>query len=129
MLYKHTNQTDILCVPSVGSNTELLIWHVCETSMNFFHNCGLELTLGNENFCPQCGTNLRQSKTTIDNNRSIGIQHTAGDLIGAGISGIGNITAKDTKGNILYFNIQSVSSEQNTIITSTMLDVSQICKE
>src|SRR5215469_4197781 len=96
--------------------------------MTFCHECGRELTLGDENFCPRCGTNLQQSKTTIDNhNQSIGVQRTTGDVIGAGISGIGNITAKDTKGNIFYFNIQSVSSEQlKTIMAfSTTLDASQ----
>src|SRR5215831_8359714 len=102
--------------------------------MTFCHNCGTKLTLGNENFCPRCGTNLQQNKTTVDNhNQSIGVQHTAGDVIGAGISGSGNIIGKDTKGNIFYFNIQSISSEQlKTIITSstalssqTTLDISE----
>lgn len=102
--------------------------------MNFCPECGLKLT-GNENFCPSCGIKVQQSRTTVDNIQSTGVQstgvqHTAGDVIGAGISGIGNITAKDTKGNIFYFNIQSVSSEQlkSIITSSTTLDVSQSSK-
>jgi hypothetical protein len=54
--------------------------------------------LGNENFCPRCGLKLQQNKTLADNNQSIGVQHTTGDVMGAGNSGIGNVIAKDTKG-------------------------------
>jgi hypothetical protein len=71
--------------------------------MVFCHNCGHKLALGDENFCPRCGTALQQlhfSKTIVHNNiQSIGVQQTGRDVIGAGISGTGNITAKDTKGN------------------------------
>src|SRR5215831_9866215 len=94
--------------------------------MTFYHNCELKLT-GNENFCPRCRINLQQNKTRVDiNNQSVGVQHTAGDVIGAGISGIGNVIAKDTKGNIFYFNIQTLSSEQlkNIITSSTVLEIS-----
>lgn len=84
--------------------------------MTYDHNCGLKL-LANENFCPRCGTNLQQERTPIGINTRL--QHT-GDVMGAGISGIGNIIAKDTKGNIININIQSVSFEQfKSIITST----------
>ena len=50
-----------------------------------------------------------------------------GDVFGTGISGSGNITAKDTKGNIFYFNIGGISPEQfkNIITSSTTLDTSQ----
>jgi tetratricopeptide (TPR) repeat protein len=104
--------------------------------MNFCHICGLKLTLGNENFCPKCGTNLQQKIATVgsgkmtDNNQLVDIQHTGGDVIGTGFSGSGNITAKDTKGNIIYFHIDNVSSEQlrNIITSSTTLDVSESYK-
>ena len=28
--------------------------------MTFCYHCGFELNRGNENFCPQCGTNLEE---------------------------------------------------------------------
>ena len=87
--------------------------------------------MGLKKFCPNCGTDLQQQKTAAiggrmnnnNNNNSIGIQHTGGDVFGTGISGSGNITAKDTKGNIIYFNIASISQEQlkNIITSSTTL--------
>jgi len=100
--------------------------------MGFCHNCGHELTLGDK-FCRNCGTNLQQQKTAAtggsmtSNNNSVDIQHTGGDVFGAGISGSGNITAKDTKGNIFYFNIASISPEQlkSIITSSTTIDISQ----
>jgi hypothetical protein len=54
------------------------------------------------------------------------IVNTAGDVIGAGISGSGNIIAKDTNGNIYNFYIQNLSSEllKNIITTSTALEIS-----
>jgi hypothetical protein len=91
----------------------LYLFIPCETSVTFCHNCGLKL-LGNENFCPQCGIKLQQNKTIVDNNKqSIGVQNTTGDVMGVGISWSGNTIGKDTKGNIFYFNIQSISSEQH----------------
>src|SRR6478735_8368664 len=101
--------------------------------MGFCHQCGYPLTLGIEKFCPRCGTDLQQKTAAIvgrminNNTNSIGIQHTGGDVFGSGISGSGNITAKDTKGNIFYFSIGSISSEQlkNIITSSTTLDTSQ----
>jgi len=64
--------------------------------MTFCHNCGHELTLGNENFCPRCGTNLQQKRSTVGiNNQSIGVQQTTGDVLGTAVSGSGNIIAKD----------------------------------
>src|SRR5690348_194625 len=99
--------------------------------MGFCHNCGHKLILGIEKFCPDCGTDLQQNIAAIGgsmtNNNSIGIHHTGGDVFGTGISGSGNITAKDTKGNIFYFNIVGTSPEQlkNIITSSTTLDASQ----
>ena len=100
--------------------------------MGFCHQCGYQLTLGNEKFCPRCGTDLQQKTAAIDgrmtnnNTNSIGIQHTGADVFGTGISGTGNITAKDTKGNIFILNIGSISQGQlkNIITSSTTLDTS-----
>jgi tetratricopeptide (TPR) repeat protein len=101
--------------------------------VTFCYQCGYQLALGIEKFCPNCGTDLQQQKTAAiggrmtDDNRSVGIQQTGGDVVGTGISGSGNITAKDTKGNIFYFNIGSISPEQlkGIITASTTLATSQ----
>ena len=81
----------------------LYLSHLWERSMTFCHSCGHKLSLGTGKFCPRCGIDLQQKTAAIggrsnDNNQSIGIQGTGGDVLGTGFSGSGNVTAKDTKG-------------------------------
>jgi len=95
--------------------------------MKFCHNCGTKLTLGSEKFCPDCGTNLQQKRTPIDiNNQSIDVQRTTGDVMGAGISGSGNIIAKDIEGNTYNNYFYGFSYEQiKNITTSSTALISQ----
>jgi hypothetical protein len=64
--------------------------------------CGYKLITGSEKFCPNCGSDLSkslavQSQDSIDNNKtsSTTIRNTHGDVIGAGVSGSGNIIGKN----------------------------------
>ena len=59
-------------------------------------------------YCSECGQKLAPSGEGGATN----ISNTSGDVLGTGISDIENITAKNTKGNIFYFNIGSISSQQ-----------------
>jgi tetratricopeptide (TPR) repeat protein len=89
--------------------------------MPFCHNCGSPL-LGNENFCPKCGANLQQKMAKVggrrenNNNHSIGIHGTGGDVFGTGFTGSGNIIGKEigytVNGNVINLHITgSVSNE------------------
>ena len=54
--------------------------------MRSCHRCGYQLTLGVEKFCPNCGSDLQQKTAAIggrmtNNNESIGIQRTGGDVL------------------------------------------------
>jgi hypothetical protein len=100
--------------------------------MYFCPECGLKLT-GNENFCPSCGIKVQQSRTTVDNIQSTrvqstGVQHTTGDVIGAGISGSGNVILKDTRG--YAYNVYGFSYEQikNIVTSSTAISNLRNCK-
>jgi Flp pilus assembly protein TadD len=82
--------------------------------MTFCRNCGHELALGNEKFCPQCGINL-EGKGSGDAISSK-INNTKGDVVGTGVAGTGNFVGKEigytVHGNVI--NIQlggSVSRE------------------
>jgi tetratricopeptide (TPR) repeat protein len=98
--------------------------------MTFCHYCGHKLSLGTERFCPQCGTNLQAVITHTKSGTSTNIGNTSGDLIGAGVSGSGNIIGKEisytVQGNV--YNIINSSQEVqqgfmklNTI--STQVDI------
>lgn len=108
-----------------GSNDfkeALFIYALCiEGSVKYCPNCAYKLA-GTEKFCPECSYKL-----AIREEPAINIDKTLGDVIAPGASGSGNIIAKDTKGNMFYFNIGSISPDQlKSIITSSAtLDVSQ----
>jgi tetratricopeptide (TPR) repeat protein len=107
--------------------------------MGFCHQCGYQLTLGIEKFCPNCGTDLQQQQKTAaiggrmnNNNNFIGIQHTEGDVFGAGFRGSGNIIGKEVsytvQGNVYNIinsppEVQEEFRKINTI--STQLDIAQ----
>jgi len=68
--------------------------------MVFCSNCGSQLTLGTEKFCPQCGYDLNkggrvQNLQTQENRGGISISGTGGDVMGVGVSGSGNIIGKN----------------------------------
>ena len=67
--------------------------------MTFCHQCGYQLKLGIEKFCPNCGQNLTKQESGIEDttasNKSVGIPGTQGDVFGFGFSGSANIIGKD----------------------------------
>jgi hypothetical protein len=63
--------------------------------MVFCSNCGSQLSLGTEKFCPNCGYDLSKRGREEENRGGINISGTQGDLIGAGVSGTGNIIGKN----------------------------------
>jgi hypothetical protein len=68
--------------------------------MVFCSNCGSQLTLGTEKFCPQCGYDLNkggrmQNPQTQENRGGISISGTGGDVMGVGVSGSGNVIGKN----------------------------------
>ena len=74
--------------------------------MKFCHNCGLKLTLGNEKFCPDCGTNLQQlALGSTAGAGSTNISNNQGGVFGTGITGSGTITVKEigytVQGNVI----------------------------
>ncbi len=83
--------------------------------MPFCHQCGYNLELRVEKFCPACGYGLNNGPAG-GNITPTNITDTRGDIFGSGFSGDKNVIAKDTKGNIFYFNIGSVSTEQLKIL-------------
>jgi Tetratricopeptide repeat/zinc-ribbon domain len=83
--------------------------------------CGYRLTLGNEKFCPSCGTSLdgqrKGTETTSERSTgSVGVADTKGDILGAGISGSSNIIGKEIGrgGYTLQGNIINLSFSDNT---------------
>lgn len=88
--------------------------------MPFCYICGLPLTFEDENFCPKCGTNLRQKVATVDderenNNHPIDIHDNPGAVFGVGFAGSGNIMGErvgyTVNGPILNFNGDHFSNE------------------
>ena len=83
----------------------------------------VNLQLGIEKFCPSCGYNLNKGQI---GESSLNFTDNEGDILGSAFTGDKNIIAKDTKGNIFYFNIDSISTEQfeNIMTTAVTLDTS-----
>jgi zinc ribbon protein len=64
--------------------------------MIFCSKCGSQLSLGTEKFCPNCGYDLSKGGIREEENRGgMNINGTQGDVIGAGVSGTGNIIGKN----------------------------------
>jgi len=68
--------------------------------MVFCSNCGSQLSLGTEKFCPQCGYDLNkggriQNPQTQENRGGISISEIGGDVMGVGVSGSGNVIGKN----------------------------------
>jgi hypothetical protein len=77
----------------------------------FCYHCRYSLQLGIEKFCPNCSYNLQKGQAG-QNVISANVTGTQGDVFGSGFTGEKNIIAKDTKGNIINFNIGSITTEQ-----------------
>ena len=98
--------------------------------MNYCHNCGYKLTLGNERFCPNCGQNLTQQRSEYD--KKVSIHDTRGDVIGTDVSGTGHFIGKElaytVQGNVINLHISGgVSNEvlqtlQKLTTVQTQLD-------
>ena len=66
--------------------------------MVFCSNCGSQLTLGTEKFCPQCGNDLSKGgriQNLQTQEGGINISGTSGDVMGVGVSGSGNVIGKN----------------------------------
>jgi tetratricopeptide (TPR) repeat protein len=99
--------------------------------LQFCHQCGYNLQLGFEKFCPKCGFNLHNVRTG-KNDKSINVTHTnVGDIFDDYFKDNKNIIAKDTKGNVFNFKINSISRDQLKIIvySSTTLDPTSSFRE
>jgi tetratricopeptide (TPR) repeat protein len=86
--------------------------------VKFCPHCGSELPFKTAGFCSDCGKSLHDgiSNSHLNDSNSIGVSNTNGDVIGAGISGKGNIIGKEVsysiQGPVLNFNISgSISNE------------------
>jgi tetratricopeptide (TPR) repeat protein len=102
--------------------------------MTFCHQCGFQLTLGTERFCPDCGIDLRQKAAVVggedDNtNHLIKINDTKRDVFGIGGSGFGNITGKEIayniQGNVIYLinpSKEAIEGLKNIIEVPTKLN-------
>jgi tetratricopeptide (TPR) repeat protein len=95
--------------------------HLLERSVTFCHQCGYQLNLGIEKFCPKCGTNLQGLSANTKSATSANISNTSGDVLGTGLTGSGNIIGKEVgytvQGNVLNIqNIQISSNESRDII-------------
>jgi tetratricopeptide (TPR) repeat protein len=100
--------------------------------MTFCHNCGHKLNLGTERFCPNCGANLQAvSEDRKSDVVTMGISDTKGDVLGAGLTGSGNIIGKEVgytvQGNYINLQISTMSKEvldglQKIIAVPTQVD-------
>ncbi len=65
--------------------------------MKYCYQCGFGLSIGNEKFCQRCGLNLTETvrPETTHREGSVNITGTGGDVIGAGVSGSGNVIGKN----------------------------------
>jgi hypothetical protein len=68
--------------------------------MVFCSNCGSNLPSGTEKFCSNCGQDLSKggrvdNPQIEENRRGISISGTQGHVMGAGVSGSGNIIAEN----------------------------------
>src|SRR5690348_4680605 len=63
--------------------------------MPFCHQCGFNLTLGIEKFCPNCRFKLQKNGQNGGNDDGINITDNKGDVIGTGFTGSGNFIGKE----------------------------------
>jgi hypothetical protein len=63
--------------------------------VTFCHQCGYQLNLGIEKFCPKCGTNLQAVSLDTRSSVSTDISNALGDVLGTGVSGNKNIIGKE----------------------------------
>ena len=86
--------------------------------MPFCYQCGKKFTLGDENFCSNCGYNLQNGRANR-NIKSFEITKTKGDVIGPGISGSGNLAGKEieyvVQGNVINISIGGGSLSQEVL--------------
>ena len=106
--------------------------------MKYCHQCGHNLTLGIEKFCPSCGTGFQQDAVLEidgkhDKNISVNIQDTKGDQIGIGVSGTRNIIGKDfiVQNFILNYSgsnpneVKEIINNISTVSTQLVSNISQ----
>jgi DNA repair exonuclease SbcCD ATPase subunit len=85
-------------IVDILNNFLFILYNMCP--MKDCSNCGSQLSLGTEKFCPDCGQDLSKGRIgeelkTEGNTRGINISGTQGDVIGTGVSGSGNIIGKN----------------------------------
>jgi hypothetical protein len=79
--------------------------------MTFCHDCGYNLSLGDEKFCSHCGTKLQDEVKTVEvkNEKEIIIERNKGDNFGIGFHGNNNNVEK----NVKEFNVSKIVNEGN----------------
>ena len=90
--------------------------------MPFCHQCGYNLELGIEKFCPSCGYKIHHNGSAFksnDNVNPIDIIDTKGDVFGYGFSGSGILAGKEidykVQGNVINLNISGGSISQEVL--------------
>jgi hypothetical protein len=73
--------------------------------LTFCQNCGTQLTLGTENFCPKCGAPLQGNR----DGGGIRIGDVSGSVAGVGVSGVGHTISG---GNVVISGTVSISNQQ-----------------
>ena len=100
--------------------------------MIFCSACGYKLNSTDETYCPKCGEILiSPDRNNGDKLGSLNTNSSEGDIIGTALTGQNNITAKDIAGNVIYLNIDNITSEQlkNLITYSPALSASSLSSE
>jgi tetratricopeptide (TPR) repeat protein len=104
--------------------------------VGYCYNCGFQLTLGTENFCPKCGIDLKQQRTSgRGSNSSIDVKDTKGGVSGVGFSGNRNIIDTElggytVQGNVIHLHVNSLSSEvlEKIMKTPSQVDITSKSK-
>jgi zinc-ribbon domain len=96
--------------------------------VKYCSNCGSQLSLDTEKFCPSCGYDLSKGGKREEENRGgINIHGTHGDVIGTGVSGAGNIIGKNivVGDGTINVNEQQLTQIQNNEYAESLKEFSE----